>query len=64
MASISEVGQQEPIDVLEVDGRYWGFSGCESLCSSALTCSPRKFSSCACLTPLPVVYFSSLRMPA
>jgi sulfiredoxin len=28
MASIAEIGQQEPIDVLEVDGQYYGFSGC------------------------------------
>jgi sulfiredoxin len=28
MASIAEIGQQEPIDVLEVNGRYYGFSGC------------------------------------
>jgi sulfiredoxin len=28
MASIAEIGQQEPIDVLEVEGRYYGFSGC------------------------------------
>lgn len=28
MASIQEVGLQEPIDVLEVDGQYYGFSGC------------------------------------
>ncbi|HLO88970.1 MAG TPA: sulfiredoxin [Nostocaceae cyanobacterium] len=28
MASITEIGQQEPIDVLEVDGEYYGFSGC------------------------------------
>jgi uncharacterized ParB-like nuclease family protein len=28
MVSISEIGQQEPIDVLEVDGEYYGFSGC------------------------------------
>jgi sulfiredoxin len=27
MKSINEVGLQEPIDVLEVDGQYWGFSG-------------------------------------
>ncbi|MBM5793405.1 MAG: hypothetical protein RLZZ106_503 [Cyanobacteriota bacterium] len=27
-ASIAEVGLQEPIDVLELDGRYWGFNGC------------------------------------
>ncbi len=28
MESIQAIGQQEPIDVLEVDGRYYGFSGC------------------------------------
>ncbi len=28
MQSISEIGLQEPIDVLEVDGEYYGFSGC------------------------------------
>ncbi len=28
MASIQAEGQREPIDVLEVDGRYWGFNGC------------------------------------
>lgn len=28
MESIREIGQQEPIDVLEVDGKYYGFSGC------------------------------------
>jgi len=28
MESIEEIGQQEPIDVLEVDGQYYGFSGC------------------------------------
>jgi sulfiredoxin len=28
MASIAEIGLQEPIDVLEVDGEYYGFSGC------------------------------------
>ncbi len=28
MESITEIGQQEPIDVLEVDGQYYGFSGC------------------------------------
>jgi len=26
--SIAEIGQQEPIDLLEVDGKYYGFSGC------------------------------------
>lgn len=28
MKSIAEIGLQEPIDVLEVDGQYYGFSGC------------------------------------
>ena len=28
MKSIAEIGLQEPIDVLEVDGEYYGFSGC------------------------------------
>ena len=28
MDSITEVVLQEPIDVLEVDGQYYGFSGC------------------------------------
>lgn len=28
MESIAAKGQQEPIDVLEVDGEYYGFSGC------------------------------------
>jgi sulfiredoxin len=28
MESIQALGQQEPIDVLEVDGQYYGFSGC------------------------------------
>ena len=28
MESIAEIGQTEPIDVLEVDGQYYGFSGC------------------------------------
>ncbi|NJN87213.1 MAG: ParB N-terminal domain-containing protein [Leptolyngbyaceae cyanobacterium SL_7_1] len=28
MESIQEIGLQEPIDVLEVDGAYYGFSGC------------------------------------
>ncbi|KPQ36089.1 MAG: sulfiredoxin [Phormidesmis priestleyi Ana] len=28
MASIQAVGLQEPIDVLEVEGEYYGFSGC------------------------------------
>lgn len=28
MASIAAEGQREPIDVLELDGRFWGFNGC------------------------------------
>jgi uncharacterized ParB-like nuclease family protein len=28
MQSIAEIGLQEPIDVLEVEGKYYGFSGC------------------------------------
>ncbi|MFQ6539531.1 MULTISPECIES: sulfiredoxin [Aphanothece] len=28
MASIAAEGQREPIDVLEVDGQWWGFNGC------------------------------------
>ena len=28
MQSISSIGLREPIDVLEVDGQYYGFSGC------------------------------------
>jgi sulfiredoxin len=28
MKSIQEIGLQEPIDVLEVEGQYYGFSGC------------------------------------
>ena len=28
MESIKEIGVQEPIDVLEVEGEYYGFSGC------------------------------------
>lgn len=28
MESISQIGLQEPIDVLEVEGVYYGFSGC------------------------------------
>ncbi|WP_126147239.1 ParB N-terminal domain-containing protein [Synechococcus elongatus] len=28
MASIAAEGLREPIDVLEVDGEYYGFSGC------------------------------------
>lgn len=28
MESIQDAGLQEPIDVLEVDGQFYGFSGC------------------------------------
>lgn len=28
MESIAEIGLQEPIDVLEVEGKFYGFSGC------------------------------------
>ncbi len=28
MESIAEIGLQEPIDVLLVEGKYYGFSGC------------------------------------
>lgn len=28
MKSIQEIGQLEPIDILEVEGKYYGFSGC------------------------------------
>ncbi|MEL7332857.1 MAG: sulfiredoxin [Cyanobacteria bacterium J06560_2] len=28
MISIQEIGLQEPIDILEVEGKYYGFSGC------------------------------------
>jgi uncharacterized ParB-like nuclease family protein len=28
MASIAKEGLREPIEVLEVDGQYYGFSGC------------------------------------
>jgi uncharacterized ParB-like nuclease family protein len=28
MASIQQIGVQEPIEVLEVEGQYYGFSGC------------------------------------
>lgn len=28
MESIQDIGLQEPIDVLEVEGKYYGFSGC------------------------------------
>lgn len=50
MHSISEIGQQEPIDVLEVDGQYYGFSGChryeacQRLGQSTIRCKVRRAS--------------------
>jgi uncharacterized ParB-like nuclease family protein len=41
MASIAEIREQEPIDVLEVDGRYYGFSGCHCYQPSAELLTPR-----------------------
>ncbi|HEY9813190.1 MAG TPA: sulfiredoxin [Candidatus Sericytochromatia bacterium] len=48
MESIKEIGQQEPIDVLEVDGQYYGFSGChryeacQRLGKETILCNVRK----------------------
>jgi sulfiredoxin len=48
MQSIQEIGQQEPIDVLEVDGQYYGFSGChrfeacQRLGKETILCKVRK----------------------
>lgn len=48
MESIREVGLQEPIEVLEVDGQYYGFSGCHRFeaCSrlghSTILCNVRR----------------------
>lgn len=28
MRSISEIGLQEPVDLIEFEGRYYGFNGC------------------------------------
>ena len=42
MASITEIGLQEPIDVLVVDGTYYGFSGChryEVLYCATVSCA-------------------------
>ena len=41
MASIEADGLKEPIDVLEVDGKYYGFSGatCLKMCENPLTTS-------------------------
>ncbi|GAQ83495.1 sulfiredoxin [Klebsormidium nitens] len=46
--SIAEIGLQEPIDVIEVDGQYYGFSGCHRfeahllLGKPTILCSVRK----------------------
>lgn len=48
MASIGRVGLQEPIDVLEVEGVYYGFSGChrfeahQRLGKNTILCRVRK----------------------
>ncbi|MGL5880116.1 MAG: ParB N-terminal domain-containing protein [Xenococcaceae cyanobacterium] len=48
MESIEKIGQQEPIDVLEVDGKYYGFSGChrfeacQKLGQQTILCRVRK----------------------
>ncbi|GLC33760.1 hypothetical protein PLESTB_000112600 [Pleodorina starrii] len=48
MESIKEIGLQEPIDVLEVDGVYYGFSGChrfeahQRLGAETIRCRVRK----------------------
>lgn len=48
MESIREIGLQEPIDVLEVDGQYYGFSGChrfeacQRLGHSTIRCKVRR----------------------
>ena len=48
MDSIDSVGLQEPIDVLEVDGVYYGFSGChrfeahQKLGKEEILCKVRK----------------------
>ena len=48
MESIQEIGQQEPIDVLEVEGQYYGFSGChryqahQELGKETILCRVRK----------------------
>jgi uncharacterized ParB-like nuclease family protein len=48
MESIAQIGLQEPIDVLEVDDKYYGFSGChrfeacQKLGQEAILCRIRK----------------------
>jgi sulfiredoxin len=38
--SIAAIGQQEPIDILEVEGQYYGFSGCHRYDSLSNSPSP------------------------
>ncbi len=48
MESIAQEGLREPIDVLEVDGQYYGFSGChryeahQKLGKETIKCRVRK----------------------
>ena len=48
MESIQAIGLQDPIEVLEVDGRYYGFSGCHrfeacrNLGHETIRCNVRK----------------------
>jgi uncharacterized ParB-like nuclease family protein len=48
MQSIATIGQQEPIDILEVDEVYYGFSGChrfeacQKLGQKAILCRIRR----------------------
>ncbi|MFN3926598.1 MAG: sulfiredoxin [Pseudanabaenaceae cyanobacterium] len=48
MASIGAIGLQEPIEVLEVDGEFYGFSGChrfeacQRLGMETITCKVRR----------------------
>jgi len=48
MDSIQEIGLKEPIDILEVDGKYYGFSGChryeafQRLGMEKISCKVRK----------------------
>eukprot|EP01026_Neomeris_dumetosa_P017859 TRINITY_DN16947_c0_g1_i1.p2 TRINITY_DN16947_c0_g1~~TRINITY_DN16947_c0_g1_i1.p2 ORF type:complete len:159 (-),score=10.25 TRINITY_DN16947_c0_g1_i1:348-824(-) len=48
MVSIKEIGLQEPIEVLEVEGKFYGFSGChrfeahEKLGMETIKCRVRK----------------------
>ncbi|MEC4803528.1 MAG: sulfiredoxin [Jaaginema sp. PMC 1079.18] len=48
MKSIAQEGLREPIEVLEVDGKYYGFSGChryeahQRLNKATITCRVRR----------------------